>query len=89
MLGELRDKIAVAGMAQNPFLATLLCLAFSPNPEQPPLTLPARRVEVYERVLQGLLGEWDKRDNKAPRQPEGLIKAKVLLLEELAYHLIS
>lgn len=86
MLGELRDKIAVAGMAQNPLVGTLLCLAFSPNPTQPPLTFPVRRVEVYKRVLEGLLGEWAKRDDKAPRPPKGLIQAKVRLLEELAYH---
>ena len=67
---ELRDKIAVAGMAQNPLLATLLCLAFSPNPQRQPLSFPLRRVEVYKRVLHGLLGEWDKQDAKAPRHAQ-------------------
>jgi formylglycine-generating enzyme required for sulfatase activity len=80
MLGELGDKPSVNGMAQNPLLATLLCMAFSPRSDRPPLSFPARRVEVYQRVLKGLLGEWGE-------TPDGeLIAAKLELLEEIAYH---
>jgi hypothetical protein len=85
MLAELRTKIAVAGMAQNPLLATLLCMAFSPSPDHRPLSFPAPRVEVYERVLEGFLGEWEAM-RKGERFPEELINAKVKLLEEVAYH---
>jgi HEAT repeat protein len=85
MRSELRDKIAIAGMAQNPLLTTLLCLAFSPNSARPPLGFPARRVEVYERVLTGLLGEWEAID-KRQRPPKGLMAAKMRVLEEIAYH---
>jgi hypothetical protein len=46
MLSELREKIAVAGMAQNPLLTTLLCMAFAPHPDQAPLNFPATRTEV-------------------------------------------
>jgi len=84
MLDELRHKMAVGGMAQNPLLATLLCLAFSPNPSRLPLSFPLRRVEVYERMLEGLLGEWGqaKATGTDARPPRGLIPAKLRLLEE-------
>jgi HEAT repeats len=85
MLDELRHKMAVGGMAQNPLLATLLCLAFSPQPDREPLRFPARRVEVYERVLAGLLGEWEALDKGEPPDAD-LIQAKLGLLEEMACH---
>jgi hypothetical protein len=85
MLSELRSKIAISGMAQNPLLATLLCMAFSPNPHRPPLGFLARRVEVYARVLEGLLGEWEAID-KGQKPDRDLISAKIRLLEEMAHH---
>lgn len=83
MIEELRDKVAVQDMARNPLLVTLLCMAFSPSPERQPLAFPARRVEIYERVLMGLLGKW-KRVGKKKVLSAGLIKAKLRLLEERA-----
>lgn len=96
MIEELRAKSGVAGMAQNPLLATLLCMAFSPDSKRPPLDLPARRVEIYDRVLRGILGEWGVRP--VPEHCSGemvmaaetlrpyLIAAKLDLLASLAYH---
>jgi len=84
MIEELHDKVAVQDMARNPLLVTLLCMAFSPSPERQPLAFPARRVEIYERVLMGLLGKW-KRVGKKKGVSVGLIKAKLRLLEEMAF----
>ena len=85
MLGELGNKPSVSGMVQNPLLATLLCMAFSPDSKRPPLSFPPRRVEVYQRVLDGLLGEWEAIKEGKP-SPRGLINAKVRLLEAMARH---
>ncbi|MHA2230949.1 MAG: HEAT repeat domain-containing protein [Candidatus Hodarchaeales archaeon] len=91
MLAELRAKVPVACMAQNPLMVTLLCMAFAPNRLRSPLRFPARRVEIYERVLKGLLGEWtprreSTRPRKIGRQGKLLIQAKLRLLKALAYH---
>ncbi len=89
MCDELRHKMAVSGMAQNPLLATLLCLAFSPSPNREPLSFPVCRVEVCDRVLAGLLGEWErtKVDQMEASPSPGVIAGKRRLLEELAYHI--
>ncbi|MEW6208824.1 MAG: HEAT repeat domain-containing protein [Acidobacteriota bacterium] len=84
MLDELKGKIAVAGMAQNPLLATLLCMAFSPHTQSAPIPFPARRCDVYDRVLEGLLDEWEA-TGKGRNSDRRLIRAKVRLLEEVAY----
>jgi hypothetical protein len=41
--GELRHKVPVAGMAENPLLATLLCMAYWPEPRRKPLAPMAGR----------------------------------------------
>ncbi|MGH8548203.1 MAG: NACHT domain-containing protein [Methylococcales bacterium] len=88
MLQELRDKHAVAGMAQNPLLVTLLCLAYVPDRHKAPLSFPLRRVDVYERVLDGLLGIWVRDDEARGRTPASpaLVVAKRRLLSALARH---
>jgi HEAT repeat protein len=59
LIEELRGKHAVAGMAQNPLLATLLSIAYQPDPESgKTLELPLRRVDLYQEILQGLLAKW-------------------------------
>lgn len=83
MLASLAEKPAVAGMAQNPLLATLLCLCFIRDPEHVALNLPATRAEVYDRVLRGLLGEWRVIETDEPLRSD-LVPAKLRLLEELA-----
>jgi hypothetical protein len=80
-LRELRGTAMAAAMAKNPLLATLLCLVFSPNPA----SLPVRRVELYERVLNGLLGEWAISAKRRLVDPD-MIAAKLLLLEGIALH---
>jgi hypothetical protein len=86
MAEELRNKQAVAGMAQNPLLATLLCLAYAPDQGKAPLSFPLRRVEVYGQVLDGLLGLWPRSDGTRVRLPASpaLIPAKRRLLCALA-----
>src|SRR5687767_14334478 len=59
-------------------------MAFAPNSHRPPLGFPARRGEVYQRVLEGLLGEWEAVD-KGIAPDRDLIQAQLRLLEELAY----
>jgi HEAT repeat protein len=86
LIRELGEKQAVSGMAQNPLLATLLCIAYRPVPGQAPLALPLRRVELYERILEGLLGRWPHREAQAFEGPkrEDLIAPKLWLLEAMA-----
>ena len=55
-LDHLRESPAVRGLARIPLMLLLLCRSF----EQSEGTLPARRVELYERCLRGLLGEWQE-----------------------------
>ena len=93
MVGELRNKISVFGMAQNPLMATLLCLAYSPSARREPLPFPLRRGAVYERVLWGLLGEWPRRREgevqkewKLSPEERKRCEAKLDLLAELAHH---
>jgi HEAT repeat protein len=91
MIGELRTKYSGWGMASNPLMATLLCLAYSPYSKREPLPFPLRRGAVYERVLWGLLGEWSKqRDEQELRalseEEKKRCAAKLDLLAEVAYH---
>jgi HEAT repeat protein len=85
MLVELGNKPSVAGMAQNPLLATLLCKSFAPEIKASANGLPARRVEVFEKVLKGLLGEWRSMDKRDHITPEALA-SKTRILEDIAYH---
>jgi HEAT repeat protein len=87
LIAELRAKPAVAGMAQNPLLSTLLCLAYLfSSREQKRLEFPARRVELYECVIRGLLGEWRAEADRDPIEGgSDVIKEKLKLLEALAF----
>jgi len=85
ILKEFQNKNLFAGMARNPLLATLLCMAFYTHRGCKPLDVPVRRVEIYKRVLHGVLGEWEAiRNGKRPDVE--LINVKIELLEEIAYH---
>ena len=91
MLDELKTKISVWGMAANPLMATLLCLAYSPNPRRPPLTFPVQRGAVYERVLWGLLGEWRMQREKPEQiqltdEEKKRYEDKLNLLAHIAWH---
>jgi hypothetical protein len=48
------DNKGVRELARTPLLLTLLCLAFKET-----LTIPQRRVEIYEEALDALLKKWD------------------------------
>jgi hypothetical protein len=93
MIGELRAKFSVWGMAGNPLMATLLCMAYSPSARRDPLPFPLRRGAVYERVLWGLLGEWPRQRAEEEQELRTLSEeekkrcaAKLDLLAELAQH---
>jgi HEAT repeat protein len=79
LIQELRNKPQIGGLAQNPLLLSLLCSLY----QEKGLTLPARRTQVYEKAVDCMLQKWSQ--NRKP-QSEGKIRAKVRLLEELAYH---
>jgi len=93
MIGELRTKISVWGMAGNPLMATLLCLAYSPSARRDPLPFPLRRGAVYERVLWGLLVEWprqregeEQKERELNPEEKKRCEDKLDLLAELAHH---
>ncbi|HKQ54100.1 MAG TPA: NACHT domain-containing protein [Pyrinomonadaceae bacterium] len=48
------DNKRVRELARTPLLLTLLCIAFNET-----LTIPQRRVEIYEEALDALLKKWD------------------------------
>jgi len=79
LIQELRHKSQIGGLAQNPLLLSLLCSLY----QEKGLMLPARRVQVYEKAVDYMLSKWGQ--NRKP-QSEGKIRAKVRLLEELAYN---
>jgi HEAT repeat protein len=79
LIQELRNKPQIGGLAQNPLLLSLLCSLY----QEKGLTLPARRTQVYEKAVDCMLQKWSQ--NRKPLS-EGKIRAKVRLLEELAYH---
>ena len=78
-LGHLRESPAVRGLARIPLMLLLLCRSF----EQSEKTLPARRVELYERCLRGLLGEWQE-EKSSDEINELTIDTQVEVLGEVA-----
>ncbi len=79
LLRELRSKPQVRGLVQNPLLLALICSLY----QEKGLTLPARRVQVYEQAVEYMLEQWSQtRQSRFP----GKAKAKTRLLEALAYH---
>jgi hypothetical protein len=48
------DNKGLRDLARTPLLLTLLCMAFDET-----LTIPPRRVEIYEEALDALLKKWD------------------------------
>ena len=79
LMRELRSKPQVLGLVQNPLLLSLICSLY----QEKGLTLPARRVQVYEKAVEYMLGKWNQtRQSLFP----GKTRAKIRLLEALAYH---
>jgi hypothetical protein len=60
LLAQLERHGSTAGVAESPLMTTLICLAFrfDAGRDGAPLSLPLRRVELYERLPQGVLGKW-------------------------------
>lgn len=85
LIQDIATKQMVMGMIQNPLLATLVCLAFDPSAPHP-VPLPARRTQVYQAVVDRLLGEAEAR-----RKARGNLKKEAALqiqgiLQSLAFH---
>ncbi|AFY79895.1 NACHT domain-containing protein [Oscillatoria acuminata] len=78
LIEELKRKPQIQGLAQNPLLLSLICSLY----QDKKLTLPTRRVQLYEQVVECMLKEW--RGNREP-QSDGKILAKLRFLETLAY----
>jgi HEAT repeat protein len=57
LLADLRDKPRIAGFAENPLQATLLCLIYEDGG-----SLPLRSVELYHRALDKLMTVWLQRN---------------------------
>jgi HEAT repeat protein len=86
LLHELQQKPQIRGLVQNPLLLSLLCSLY----QEKQLTLPARRVEIYEHAVNYMLYTW-RVESKRRISEEALIdipwiEAKITLLETLAYH---
>jgi predicted NACHT family NTPase len=81
LLNELQRATQIRGLAQVPLLLGLLCKLYWHNE----LTLPIRRVELYEKCLRGLLSEEWKKEDERRQFPEGYVDSKLELAEEIAY----
>jgi HEAT repeat protein len=79
LIQELQNKPQIRGLAQNSRLLYLLCSLY----QEPEVTLPARRCQIYEKTVDYLLRKWTLHPTI---QSEEKIQAKLRLLEELAYH---
>ena len=80
LIRELQNKPQISGLAQNPLLLSLLCSLY----QEKELVLPARRCEVYTQAVEYMLGKW-RNDNQRQPQGKGFLRAKVRLLEKLAF----
>ena len=78
LIRELQNKPQIRGLAQNPLLLSLLCSLY----QEKELTLPAQRCQIYEKAVLCMLSKWTRNRNS---QSEGKIRAKIRVLEELAY----
>jgi HEAT repeat protein len=79
LLRELHSKPQVRGLVQNPLLLALICSLY----QEQGLTLPSRRVQVYEKAVEYMLEHWSQTQRS---RFQGKTKAKTRLLEALAYH---
>jgi len=79
LIRELRNKPQIQGSAQIPLLLSLICSLYQERES----ALPTRRCQIYEKALECMLSKWSQ--NRKP-QSKGWVRAKIRLLEELAYH---
>ena len=84
---ELRTLIdndnTIAALTETPLLLSLLCIQFRYD-----LSLPKRKVELFNRCSQTLLREWDTTRNFRRESSYTALtdQAKEKLFEEIAYH---
>jgi hypothetical protein len=79
LIHELQNKQQFQSLAQNPLLLSLLCSLAQTQQ----LHLPARRVDVYKQAIEYMLTKWNRNYTLAS---DGRVRAKLRILEELAYH---
>ncbi|MDD5677000.1 MAG: HEAT repeat domain-containing protein [Kiritimatiellae bacterium] len=82
LLADLDARPSVAGMIQNPLLATLLCKVYSSRRQSD--RLPTQRCEVYEVIIKGMLGQWPALD-KGQMSNSEVIECNLRLLEDIAF----
>lgn len=79
LIEELQRRPQIQGLAQNPLLLSLICSLYQVKE----LTLPTRRVQLYQKAVEYMLKEWRHHNRK--QQSEGKILAKIRCLETVAY----
>jgi len=80
LMQTLHTRASVGGLARIPILLSFICLLAKENSQ-----IPSQRVQLYETLLSRLLeGQW--RDYPLREQNPDRIEAKLLLLEEIAWH---
>ncbi len=79
LIEELQRRPQIQGLAQNPLLLSLICSLYQVKE----LTLPTRRVQLYQKAVEYMLKQW--RSHNREQQSEGRILAKIRCLETLAY----
>jgi HEAT repeat protein len=81
LIEELQRKPQIQGLAQNPLLLSLICSLYQIKE----LTLPTRRVQLYQKAVEYMLKEWRRHNREQPQPSEGKILAKIRCLETVAY----
>jgi hypothetical protein len=81
LLRELRSKPQVRGLVQNPLLLALICSLY----QEQGLTLPSRRVQVYEKAVEYMLIKWSREKREPRKGEEDWAGLKQELLEDLAH----
>ena len=87
LAAELEAKPAIAGLAENPLMLTLLALAFTRSASgRKRIELPARRVEIFDAVLVDLLGGPESERKKKAGPNMTLVRQKRAALRAIAWH---
>jgi HEAT repeat protein len=86
-LAKQRESHQVRGLARIPLLLALICRVYSERKEkdQP---FPARRVELYDLCLRGLLWDWKEEKDRGPTD-DGEVSAMLEMLKSVSYSLFE
>jgi HEAT repeat protein len=79
LIDELKNKPQIYGLAQNPLLLSFLCLLA----KKVNFSLPVRRCNLYENIVDHILGKWSP---LRVSQTSERIASKKLFLREIAYY---